>query len=65
MVFSGSSLSAIGRQDFEDSDTLKSAGRLLRQLIHYHLDGRELKTRKVLRDLHRGRLAGSENEKPE
>ena len=65
MVFTGASLSAIGRQEFDDPDTLKAAGRLLRQVIHYHLDGRELKTRKVLRDLHRGRLAGSENEKPE
>ncbi len=55
-VFSGAELLAIGAETFEDDVVLRNAGRLLRQVIHYHLDGRELKTRKVLKDLHRGRL---------
>ena len=57
-VFSGAELLAIGRESFDDEAVLREAGRLLRHVIHYHLDGRELKTRKVLKDLHRGRLGG-------
>jgi DNA repair protein RecO (recombination protein O) len=55
-IYSGRELLAIAVQDFSDAVTLKSASRLLRSVLHYHLDGRELKTRKVLLDLHRGRL---------
>jgi hypothetical protein len=29
---------------------------LLREVIGHHLDGKELKSRKVLRDLHRARI---------
>ena len=34
----------------------RDAGRLLREVIRHHLDGRELKSRKVLLDLHRARM---------
>lgn len=53
MVFTGAELEAIREQDFADRATLGKANKLLRHVIAYHLDGRELKSRKVLRDLHR------------
>jgi DNA repair protein RecO (recombination protein O) len=53
LVFSGSTLLAIGAQEFERPDVLRAANRLLREVINFHLDGKELKTRKVLVDLHR------------
>ena len=53
MMFTGAELLAIGRQEFADSSTLKSAGRLLRQVVAWHLDGRELKSRKVLKEIRR------------
>lgn len=59
-VYSGHELLAIAGQDFSDGSTLKNASRLLRFVLQYHLDGRELKTRKVLLDLHRGRLPASQ-----
>jgi len=51
MIFSGRQLTAIGRQEFGDTDTLQCANRLLRNVIAHRLDGKELKSRKVLRDL--------------
>lgn len=51
MVFSGAQLQAIGRQEFSSADTLTCANRLLRHVIAHHLDGKELMSRKVLRDL--------------
>ncbi len=53
MVFTGAELVAIGKQSFADRAVLKNAGRLLKHVIAYHLDGRQLKSRKVLRELHR------------
>jgi DNA repair protein RecO (recombination protein O) len=53
LVFSGSTLLAIGAQEFERPDVLRAANRLLREVINFHLDGKELKTRKVLVDLHK------------
>lgn len=53
MVFSGAELAAIGRRQFDDRPALDAANRLLRGVIAYHLDGRELKSRKVLRDIRR------------
>ena len=53
MVFSGLELSEIGRLNFASSATRASAKRLLRGVIAYHLDGRELKSRKVLREIRR------------
>jgi len=53
MTFSGSELIAIRERDFSQRETLRSAGRLLREVIAYHLGGRELKSRKVFREMRR------------
>lgn len=60
MVFSGTELIAIREHRFEDPATLRAAGRLLRDLISFHLGGKELKSRKVLVDLHRSRVRMAE-----
>jgi len=57
MIFSGDSLIRIERQEFEDADVLRDAGRLLRDVLNFHLGGRELKSRKVLKELRRGSRA--------
>ena len=51
MVFSGHELLEIRNQAFGNPQTLRSATRLLRGVIDFHLDGRELNSRKVLHDL--------------
>ena len=53
MVFTGTELLGIAAGRFDDKDTLDSANRLLRGVIAYHLDGKELKSRKVLREIRR------------
>jgi DNA repair protein RecO (recombination protein O) len=53
MVFTGAELAAIQRQEFSDPVVLKNAGRLLRRVIAYHLDGKELKSRKVMKEIKR------------
>lgn len=63
MVFSGSLLSAIQSQKFESPEVLRAAGRLLREVISHHLGGKELKSRKVLLELHRGRIAQPDERK--
>ena len=50
-VFSGESLLAIKRQEFDRDAVLRDAGRLLRQVIRFHLGGKELKSRKVLLEM--------------
>lgn len=55
MVFSGDTLISIREHHFDDAGVLRSAGRLLRNVIAHHLGGKELKSRKVLVDLHRSR----------
>lgn len=55
MIFSGEELAGIREQRFDEPDILRAAGRLLRAVIAFHLGGRELKSRKVLLDLYRGR----------
>lgn len=55
MVFSGNQLIAIREHRYDEPDVLRAANRLLRSIINHHLGGRELKSRKVLVDLHRGR----------
>jgi DNA repair protein RecO (recombination protein O) len=52
-VFSGEMLTAIGEQRFKDEEVLRSANRLLRNAISFHLGGKELKSRKVLLEMHR------------
>ncbi len=54
MVFKGAELMAVAREEFSDDATLGHASRLLRQVIAWHLDGKELKSRKVLKALRRG-----------
>jgi DNA repair protein RecO (recombination protein O) len=56
LVFSGAELSAIGRREFERPEVLRAANRLLREVIDFHLGGRELNSRKVLVELHRTKL---------
>lgn len=57
LVFEGATLRAIAAQQFDDGEVLRAAGRLLRQVIAHHLGGRELQSRKVLLEVHRGRIA--------
>ncbi len=56
MIFSGATLIAIGQHRFDDLDVLRSASRLLKNVIAHHLGGKQLKSRKVLVDLHRSRV---------
>lgn len=51
MMFTGSELIAIREQAFTDPLVLKNANRLLRQVIAWHLNGKELKSRKVLMEI--------------
>ncbi len=53
--FTGADLLAISEQDFENKNVLRNAGRLLRDVIAYHLDGKELKSRKVLMEIRQSR----------
>jgi len=65
MVFTGAVLDGIENQRFDDANVLRAANRLLRDVISHHLGGRELKSRKVLLELHRGRIATVETSKAE
>lgn len=55
MVFGGAELLGIREHRFDDRAILRAASRLLRSVITHHLGGAELKSRKVLVELHRGR----------
>lgn len=55
MTFSGAELLAVRDRDFSRPETLRSAGRLLRAAIAYHLEGRELNSRRVLMEMRRNR----------
>jgi len=57
LVFKGAVLAGVAEQRFDDPDILRAANRLLREIISFHLGGKELKSRKVLMELHRGRIA--------
>lgn len=57
LVFDGATLRGIAARRFDDDGVMRAANRLLRAVIAYHLGGRELHSRKVLRDVHRGRIA--------
>jgi DNA repair protein RecO (recombination protein O) len=59
-VFTGRELRGIADQAFSDDRTLAAAGRLLRQVITWHLDGRELNSRKVLREMRQAPYADKE-----
>lgn len=60
LVFKGAMLLSIHAQRFEEPEVLRAAGRLLREVIAHHLGGKELKSRKVLLEVHRGRIAPQE-----
>ena len=53
LVFTGAELLAIGEQQFDNPSVLRTSNRLLREVIGFHLGGRELKSRKVLLELRR------------
>jgi DNA repair protein RecO (recombination protein O) len=57
MVFKGRVLQSIRAHELDDPEVLRAANRLLRQVINHHLGGKELKSRKVLMELHRSRIA--------
>lgn len=57
LVFTGSVYREIAEQRFDKPDILRAANQLLREIIAFHLGGKELKSRKVLMELHRGRIA--------
>ncbi len=59
LVFDGATLMAVAEQRFSDPDVLRAANRLLREVIGFHLAGKELKSRKVLIELHRQRTPAS------
>lgn len=59
LVFGGAVLSAIAEQRFEEPEVLRAANRLLREVIAFHLGGKELKSRKVLLELRRQRSTSS------
>jgi len=61
LVFKGSMLTSIAKQQFDDPEVLRAANRLLREIIGFHLGGKELKSRKVLLELHRGRIAAGQS----
>ncbi len=52
-MFKGSILKAIEAEQFAEPEVLQAAGLLFRDVLTYHLDGRELNSRKVLIDLQR------------
>ncbi len=64
LVFKGSTLTAIASGSFDDPLILKAANRLMREIIAFHLGGKELKSRKVLMELHRGRIAPAKTRNP-
>jgi len=57
LVFSGATLLAIAAWQFDDAEVLRAASQLLRDVIGHHLGGKELQSRKVLLEVHRGRIA--------
>ncbi|MGB5245729.1 MAG: DNA repair protein RecO [Woeseia sp.] len=59
MIFSGRDLLAIRGGRFSETATLRAASRLLRGVIAYHLDGKELQSRKVLLELRRPPATGT------
>ena len=63
LVFKGSVLVGVAEQRFDDPDILRAASRLLREIIDFHLGGKQLKSRKVLMELHRGRIAPTKTSK--
>jgi len=57
LTFSGAELEAIRREEFSSAAVLDNAARLLRRVIAFHLEGKELKSRKVLIEMRRSGAA--------
>jgi DNA repair protein RecO (recombination protein O) len=53
LVFKGHILAAIAAEQFGEQAVLRAANRLMREVISFHLGGKELKSRKVLLEMHR------------
>ena len=53
LIFPGRLLVAIDALEFDRPEVLRAANRLLREVIDFHLGGKELRTRKVLKEIHR------------
>lgn len=53
LVFTGAELAAISEQQFTDRNVLRNATSLLKHVIAYHLGGKELQSRKVLKEMMR------------
>lgn len=64
MVFEGRVLQGIQDRRYDDADVLRGASQLLRSVVHHHLGGKELKSRKVLLDLHRVRMPAKDSKRP-
>jgi DNA repair protein RecO (recombination protein O) len=64
MIFSGATLLAIAGRQFDDAGVLRAANRLLRDVVTHHLGGKELQSRKVLLEVHRGRIAPPQETDP-
>lgn len=54
LVFDGATLAGIAEQRFDDPVILRSASRLMREVVAFHLGGKELKSRKVLLEMRSG-----------
>ena len=48
LVFNGALLTGISEQRFDEPAVLSAANRLMREVVSFHLGGKELKSRKVL-----------------
>ena len=53
LVFTGAMLTGIAQRQFDDPVVLRAANRLMREVIAFHLAGKELKSRKVLLEMRR------------
>ena len=51
--YSGVQIKSIKEMDFSEYDTLIAAKKLTRQTIHFHLDGKELMTKKMYKSIKR------------
>jgi len=51
--YSGGQIKSIQKMDFSESDTLLAAKKLTRETIHFHLDGKELMTKKMYKSIKR------------
>ena len=53
LVFTGAALVGIAQHRFDDPGILRAANRLMREVVAFHLGGKELKSRRVLLEMRR------------